>query len=76
MQPMHSFPSGKTSWGVKAATYEQCFPLHNFNLQTLTCAGIHSTAWMASRAAVLKPSTEANHCSVALKMVGFLLRQS
>ena len=39
-------------------------------------AGSHSTAAIASSAAARKPSTEANHCSVARKIVGFLVRQS
>ena len=39
-------------------------------------AGSHSTAAIASRAWARNPSTEANHCSVARKMVGFFVRQS
>jgi hypothetical protein len=39
-------------------------------------AGSHATAAMASSAAARKPSTLANHWSVARKIVGFFVRQS
>ena len=39
-------------------------------------SGIQVTAAIAARASSRKPSTEANHCSVARKIVGFLVRQS
>jgi hypothetical protein len=38
-------------------------------------SGIQLTLSIASSASCLKPSIEVNHCSVALKMTGFLHRQ-
>ena len=40
------------------------------------CAGIQRTDEIAFKASSLKPATEANHCSVARKIVGFFVLQS
>ena len=38
--------------------------------------GIHFVFLIAARASSRKPSTDANHCEVARKIVGFFVRQS
>ena len=39
-------------------------------------AGTQETAAAAASASSRNPATDTNHCSVARKMVGFLVRQS
>lgn len=48
----------------------------NKNFKPNTWGGTHFTWPIASIAACRNPSTDANHCSVALNIVGFFVRQS